>query len=95
MDIEIIITVRRELVITYRLRTGHNKLNQHIHRKLRLAPTPTLAVLLWRSGAVSRTSLAGLPLSFKLSGDCRNRQRQKKDCRTGDNTAEQPAQDQR
>ena len=30
---------RREQVITFRLRRGYNELNQHMHRKLRTAPT--------------------------------------------------------
>ena len=30
-----------EQVILVRLRTGHNRLNSHMHRKLKLAPSPT------------------------------------------------------
>ena len=32
---------RRQQVILVRLRTGHNRLNSHMHRKLKLAPSPT------------------------------------------------------
>ena len=32
---------RKQLVILVRLRTGHNRLNSHMHRKLKLAPSPT------------------------------------------------------
>ena len=31
---------RKQQVILVRLRTGHNRLNSHMHRKLRLAPSP-------------------------------------------------------
>ena len=32
---------RKQQVILVRLRTGHNRLNSHMHRKLKLAPSPT------------------------------------------------------
>ena len=32
---------RKQQVIVMRLRTGHNRLNSHMHRKLKLAPSPT------------------------------------------------------
>ena len=32
---------RKQQVILVRLRTGHNRLNSHIHRKLKLVPSPT------------------------------------------------------
>ena len=32
---------RKQQVILVRLRTGHNRLNSHIHRKLKLEPSPT------------------------------------------------------
>ena len=32
---------RKQQVILVRLRTGHNRLNSHVHRKLKLAPSPT------------------------------------------------------
>ena len=31
---------RAEQVVIFRLRTGHNRLNQHLHRKLRVVPSP-------------------------------------------------------
>ena len=31
---------RTEQVILFRLRTGHNRLNKHLHRKLRVVPSP-------------------------------------------------------
>lgn len=31
---------RKEQVIIFRLRTGHNRLNHHLHRKMRLVPSP-------------------------------------------------------
>ena len=32
---------RKQQVILVRLLTGHNRLNSHMHRKLKLAPSPT------------------------------------------------------
>ena len=32
---------RKQQVILVRLRTGHNRLNSHMHHKLKLAPSPT------------------------------------------------------
>ena len=32
---------RKQKVILVRLRTGHNRLNSHMHSKLKLAPSPT------------------------------------------------------
>ena len=32
---------QKQQVILVRLRTGHNRLNSHMHRKLKLAPSPT------------------------------------------------------
>ena len=32
---------RKQQVMLVRLRTGHNRLNSHMHRKLKLAPSPT------------------------------------------------------
>ena len=32
---------RKQQVTLVRLRTGHNRLNSHMHRKLKLAPSPT------------------------------------------------------
>ena len=31
---------RKQQIILVRLRTGHNRLNSHMHRKLKLAPSP-------------------------------------------------------
>ena len=31
---------RQAQVVIFRLRTGHNRLNKHLHRKLKIAPSP-------------------------------------------------------
>ena len=35
-----IVLERKDQFIIFRLRTGHNRLNHHLHRKMRLVPSP-------------------------------------------------------
>ena len=42
---------RKQQVILVRLRTGHNRLNRNMHRKLKLAPSPT-----WPCGQEEQTA---------------------------------------